>query len=576
MVWQRQYLSAAALAFALTVSACSGGGGGSDSSPSPTPIGSSPPPPPPPQKISTDLETPQEAARFMMQASFGASMEELDNLVDTSADSWVANELRKPRTEFLQPTLDAIAADVDKQYRLHSDNAWSAMMLSDDTLRQRMVLALSQILVVSDRQFGGQPVPMAQYQDVLSKHAFGNYRDLLQDVTYSPTMARYLTYMRNRKGDPSTGRMPDENYARELLQLFTIGLVELNMNGTPKTDAQGEIETFDNDDIIGLARVFTGLSYKGEKFWDRDDDAEYQPLQMFDDYHSTLEKSFLGTTIPENTLGDATISQALDAIFEHPNVAPFISRQLIQRFTASDPEPAYVRRVAIAFDSGTFISPGGIEFGTGERGDLSATIAAILLDESVHGDVADLDNRSGKVREPILKYVQWVHNFDVSSIDLPIEYRIGDTSSPGDRLNQHPFRSPSVFNFYRPGFVAPGTRSGNAGLTTPEYQIVNEGSALGYINFMTDFTFDRTGGGKDGAEQFLPDYSSELALVNDPVALVDHLDLLMTAGQMNDDEKTEIAEIVNSLEITRESDEIKRVYIAVTLVASSPSYAVIR
>lgn len=576
MIQHKRIVSAAALAFALTLAGCSGGGG-SDSGGGTPPVGTSPPPPPPPpQKVSTELETSTEAARFMMQASFGASLEDLDGMVGGHADTWVANELRKPRTDYLQSVLAAVAADAPKQYRLTSDNAWQAMMTSDDVLRQRMVFALSQILVVSDREFGDGPIPVAYYQDILSQHAFGNYRDLLQDITYSPTMARYLTYLRNQKGDPKTGRMPDENYARELLQLFTIGLVELNMDGTPKTNGQVEIETFDNDDIIGLARVFTGLSYKGEKFWDRDDDAQYQPLQMFEDRHSTLEKTFLGTTIPENTPGNETITQALDAIFEHPNVAPFVSRQLIQRFTSSDPAPAYVRRVAQAFETGRYISPNDVEFGTGQRGDLSATIAAILLDESVHGDTEDTGNRVGKVREPILKYVQWVHNFDVSAANATDEWRLGDTSNPADRLNQHPFRSPSVFNFYRPGYVAPGTRSGEAGLTTPEYQIVNEGAALGYINFMTDFAFDRTNAGEGDSDHFLPDYSSELALVNDPVALVDHLDLLMTAGQMSDAEKTAIADTVETLEITRESDEIKRVYIAVTLVASSPSYAVIR
>jgi uncharacterized protein (DUF1800 family) len=576
MIWRGKYVSGAALAFAIVLSGCSGGGG-SDAGGGSAPVGGSPPPPPPPpQKVSTELETPIEAARFMMQASFGASIEDLDNMVGSHADTWVANEMRKSRTDFLQPVLAAVAADADKQYRLTSDNAWKAMMLSEDTLRQRMVFALSQILVVSDREFGDGPIPVAYYQDILSRNAFGNYRDLLQEVTYSPTMARYLTYLRNQKGDPKTGRMPDENYARELLQLFTIGLVELNMDGTPKTNGQGEIETFDNDDIIGLARVFTGLSYKGEKFWDRDDDAQYQPLQMFEDRHSTLEKSFLGTTIPENTLGDTTISQALDAIFEHPNVAPFVSRQLIQRFTSSDPDPAYVRRVAQAFETGRFISPNNIEFGEGRRGDLSATIAAVLLDESVHRDPSETNNQAGKVREPVLKYVQWVHNFDVSSIDVTVSWRLGDTSSPADRLNQHPFRSASVFNFYRPGYIAPGTQGGAAGLTTPEYQVVNEGAALGYINFMTDFAFDRTNSGQADVEQFLPDYSSELALVNDPIALVDHLDVLMTAGQMSAEEKAAIADTVDALEITRESDEIKRVYIAVTMVASTPSYAVIR
>ncbi|MEL7481663.1 MAG: DUF1800 family protein, partial [Pseudomonadota bacterium] len=406
-----------------------------------------------------------------------------------------------------------------------------------------------------------------------------NYRDLIQEVTYSPAMADYLTYLRNRKADPERGRMPDENYARELLQLFTIGLVELNPDGTPRLGPDGNpIELFDNEDIQGLARVFTGLSLQGTGFFGGDaaPDGEYSELLMFDEFHEEGEKVFLGTVIPAGTLGDDSITMALDAIFAHPNVGPFISRQLIQRFTASDPDPAYVARVAAAFDAGAF-SNGGRTFGTGERGDLQATLAAILLDPGQHGDLADVPDDAGKIREPILKFAHWARVAKLSEVDSSREGRLRDTSNPADRLGQHPFRSPSVFNFYRPGFVAPGTVSGEAGKTAPELQIINEASALGYANFMTDFILDRTPSG--GVDSFVPDYSDEIAVADDVSTLVDRLALVFTAGQLTAEERSAIEAAVSSIEILPDSDaddRRKRVEVAMVMMTATASFGVVK
>lgn len=523
------------------------------------------------------METPEEAARFMMQASLGASYEKIQAMVDTDATAWLAEEFAKPATDFLAPIVALRDAD-DLGGRPYSDVFWDALFEADDELRVRMTFALSQILVVGDDSFGGRPLQMAHYQDILSRNAFGNYRDLLEEVTYSPAMSRYLTYFRNRKGNPNTGRMPDENYARELLQLFTIGVIELNPDGTPRTDASGaEIETFDNDDIQGLARVFTGLAYAGTGFRDNSNpDRDFTPLQMYAEQHSELEKTFLTTTIPAGASGEESIDLALDEIFAHPNVPPFIARQLIQRFTASDPSPDYVERVADAFAAGTYTAFDGTVFGEGLRGDLEATLAAILLDDSMHGPVEDLAATQGKVREPVLKLVHWARAFDIADVDTDAEGRLSDTSRIADRLSQHPFRAPSVFNFYRPGFVAPGTESGAAGLTTPEFQIVNTGATIGYINFITDFVFDDTGG-SSSPPRFTPDYSDEIAIADDPQALVARLNMLMTGNRMTPDEVAAVEEAVAALEITNEErDPRQRVEVAVLLIASSPSFAVIR
>ncbi len=569
----KTWLLTGAVACALTLSACGGDSGTSAPTTPPTGGGSGGSTPPPPvQKFDTEFETKAEAARFLIQAGFGGNPQMLDTMVSGDAASWMTREFDRPRTDLLQPIIAEFNSTGDVDFGKASDTFWKALFEGNDHLRLRMTYALSQIFVISDVQINETPVASAYYMDILSKNAFGNFRDLLGDVTYSPAMADFLTYLRNRKGDPETGRVPDENYAREVLQLFTIGLVELNMDGTPKLSGGEPIEVYDNDDIRGLARVFTGLSHKGSSFWNRDQDSSAAPLQMYDDKHSELEKSFLGTTIPAGTGGTESIDQALDTIFAHPNVPPFIARQLIQRFTVSDPDPAYVQRVAEAFEAGSFSSQNGTGFGTGQRGDMKATLAAILLDPSIH--VAE-PAHSGKVREPVLKFVQWGHNFDVDDARTEESWRVGDTSSPATELGQHPFRPKSVFNFYRPGFVAPGTQAGESGMTTPEFQIVNEGASVGYINFMTDFVVDNTGGDEE-APRFTPDYSEEIALADDAAALVDHLDLLMTGARMSTAEKDVVVNVVETLTLDEpEQDKRERVHVAILMIASLPSYAVI-
>ena len=543
-------------------------------------------PPPPNNDLSiTMLETKADAVQFLSRATFGGTKNDIDALTGTDAVTWLEAQFAKPLTLSL-PTLLQQPRDENGnlEWGRLSDLYWDQIITSDDQLRQRMIFALSQIVVYSDIQ--GQPQLMrAYYQDVLARNAFGNYRDLLQDITYSPAMAEWLTYMRNRKGDPEKGRMPDENYAREILQLFSIGLVELNMDGTPKLGADGrEIETFDNDDIIGLARIFTGLAHDMPEFWawPRPESVEYSPLKMFQDQHSPLEKNFLGTTVPADTLGDEAISRALDTIFEHPNVAPFVSRQLIQRFTQSSPSPAYVKRVATAFENGVYVAVNGTRFGTGERGDLKATLAAVLLEEQLYRRDRDNDQivLNGKIREPILRFTHWARTFDLQNIDSGNEGLLGGTMDPVEGLGQHPMRSPSVFNYYRPGYIAPGTEAARANMTAPEFQITNESSSIGYLNFMTDFAFDR-GWQPDGeTPTFVPDYSEELAFGDDMTALVEHLDLIMTGARMPLDEREALVELLDTVRINTKTpeqeakDRFQRVALAVSLVANSPAYAV--
>lgn len=577
--------AAAILAASLLVAAC-GGGGGDSSVPPGTPVGGggggssggggSPAEP------ASKIDTEQEASRFLARATFGGSKSEIAALNGRDAADWLASQFGRSMT-LTTPAL--LALPRDSEGRLASNSVdhlyWDHIITANDQVRQRMAFALSQIIVYSDAADNDQ-LMRVYYQDILIRNALGNFRDLLEEVTYSPAMGEWLTYLRNRKGDERTGRMPDENYAREILQLFSIGLIDLNMDGSPKLDAQGQqVESYSNDDIEGLARVFTGLSWSGGDFNRPPQDGAIRQMEMYPEQHSELEKTFLGTTIPAGTGGDESIRIALDTIFEHPNVAPFISRLLIQRFTQSDPSPAYIENVATAFETGSFTAQGGRRFGTGQRGDLQATLAAVLLEPTIFAEPsAGATITSGKVREPILRFAHWARAFDISGVNAANERRLSDTRSSDDSLGQQAFSSPSVFNFYRPGYVAPGTGTGAQDITVPEFQIVNESSSVGYLNFMTDFVFDRASQRNRDIDTYTPDYTDELAMIDNPAGLVDHLDDLLTGGRMSDIEKADIVDILQTIEIRTNSaentaaDQEDVVQAAVALVVNSPSYAV--
>lgn len=540
--------------------------------------------PSPPSGI---FETEAESSRFLGKATFGATSTAITDLTGANVSDWMRAEFEKPATKYLPSMLAEIEALPDTSApverppaRSISDGFVEAAIIGDDQLRQRMVLALSEIIVVS--YFGdikNYPAIMAEYMDVLSDNAFGNYRDLLEEITYTPAMGFYLTYIANQKGDPDTGRVPDENYARELLQLFTIGLTELNMDGTEILDAKGQAkETYDNTDITGLAKVFTGLSWDHGDFFNTRGrlPSAYGPMKIYPQHHSNLEKTFLDFTIPANTDGEASIDMALDAVFAHPNVAPFVSRQLIQRFVSSNPDPAYVERVATAFEEGAYVLPDGLSVGTGQRGDLKATIAAVLLDKDALRDPAMVSADSGKIREPFIRFVNWARAFNETTPDVRDEKILIDMSTMG----QHPFNSPSVFNFFRPGYVASNTETGAAGLTAPELQVINESSAIAYVNFINAFIYDTSpnlSGDKDGGVK--ADYSAELAIADDGQALIDRLDLLLTGNSLGAETRARMLEMMDEIPIrpdTEDEDRLSRVTVAVTMVMAAPGYLVQR
>ncbi len=577
----------------LILGACSGGGGGGGST-DPAPVVTPPPPPPPPVQVDTTFETAEATSRFLSQATFGPTSSDIQGLTGTSASEWLVAEFNKPVTSPLDVVFSYVnnpAFQADGGLTFEAKFApghafWINSIEADDQLRQRTAFALSQIFVVSngDMLFD-YPTVVGHFQDILVTNAFGNFRDLLEEVTYAPAMGIYLTYWQNQAEDPETGRMPDENYAREVMQLFTIGLEELNDDGTPRLGADGQpIPTYDNSDVTGLAKVFTGLSLDADRFFRWIDNVEpealYSPMIAFPQFHSTSEKVFLDTSIPAGTSAEASIDHALDTLFNHPNVGPFIGRQLIQRMTSSSPSPAYVGRVAAAFNSGSYTLPDDTVVGSGSRGDMQATIAAVLMDPEARIDPSSAPNSSGKVREPILRFVQWARAFDVGTITPEHTYPVWDASPP-DALSQHPFKSPSVFNFYRPGYVAPGTQSGAAGMTVPELQITNASSVVGYSNYMAYFIYGFAAGADEPekSSSFIPNYAQERQLASDPQALVNHLDLVLTAGTLSTSTRNDVISVIESFPLENENDPnydgpALRVSTAILMVMTAPDYIV--
>ncbi|MEM1262849.1 MAG: DUF1800 domain-containing protein [Pseudomonadota bacterium] len=605
------------------VSGCGGGGDGAaalepppsaspppaPTPPTPAPPADPPPPAPPPAPLPPSTEstfaTESTTARFLTQATFGPTPADVSRLTGTSAAAWVRAEIAKPASLLMPPLRQyrATLPDNDRPFLLAETttfNFWKNAIAGDDQLRQRMAFALSQILVVSNA--GGEvltdiPDGVAYFEDVLITHAFGNYRELLEAVTYAPAMGYYLTYLGNQRADPVTGRMPDENYAREILQLFTIGLVELNPDGTERLDSNGRpVETYSNRDVTGLAKVFTGLDiqYEGPGGFEDSVQASWsRPMEIDESIHSADSKAFLGTTIPPATPAAASIDLALDAIFAHPNVAPFVGRQLIQRFTTSNPSPAYVQRVAAVFEAGVITLPDGSQLGTGRRGDLGATLAAILFDAEARDPQALTSDRFGKVREPVIRFTNWARAFNVGTITPELTPRLWSTEDPGS-LAQHPYRSPSVFNFFRPGYVAPGSESAAAGLVAPELQLVNASSTAGYANFISDFALgERTAADVAGLREiftdegalldpngaltsFLPDYTAELAVADNATQLIDLLDRKLTYSSMSTATKAALVQTVSSLPAGDAAARQDRVALAISLAMMTPDYLVQR
>ena len=491
---------------------------------------------------------------MLAQGGFGGNRVEMERVRALgSASAWLDEQLAMPRTQGFFAWAEAQApggAQSAVDYAV-----WRKFLSSPDPLRQRMVFALSQILVVGLDGIPGadRAYSVLAYLDLLEQHAFGNFRALLEAVTLSTAMGAYLSMKNSQKAD-ATGRQPDENYAREVMQLFTIGLVQLNGDGTPQLQGGAPVETYGEADVSGLARAFTG--------WDNETDKAGRTAPMFNrpERHETGAKTFLGITVPANTSATESLRLALDRLFNHANVGPFIGTKLIQRLVTSNPSPAYVGRVAAVFNNN----------GAGVRGDLTAVLRAILLDsEARSAATAQADANGGRLREPILRFAVWARACNVNSASG--QWRVAETSDPATRLGQSAMRSPSVFNFYRPGYVPPNTAIASAGKVAPEFQITTETSVAGYLNFMQSAISD-TGG--LFSSDVKADYTAWLPLANDPAALAAEANLLLAANQLSAARETIIRNALAAMPAVTSTDRLNRVHAALLLTLAAPEFLV--
>lgn len=495
------------------------------------------------------------ASRFMSQAALGASLEELLYVDSIGYDAWLEEQFNMPGVSYLEvmePINDLMyeyyieLGGVPEDYILTAEQfryAWSHIVQTEqDVLRHRVTLALSEILVTSsDSELFERGEAIASYYDVLSSNAFGNYKDLMMEVTLHPAMGFYLSHYSNPRANPNTNTQPDENYAREIMQLFSIGLFELNIDGTRQTDAQGSyIPTYDNNDIKELAKVFTGL---GMTDWFTDDITDIPffgvpfyfidptlPMTMYQFFHEPGEKVILGDlTIPANQPGMQDIEMAVDHLFNHPNVGPFVSNLLIKRLVKSNPTPEYIERVATVFNDN----------GDGVRGDLKAVITAILMDVEARDCEWIDDPSNGRLKEPIQRYTQYVRGLRAETASEWFWHRGYAFEYLTD---QFPMHSPTVFNFFLPDYQ-PNSEIADANLVAPEFQIFNSSTSIGYINWiyymsLVDFNNEVA---EDQLDQLglLEDYKAYLvipdleAINTDPEAVVDYLDMVLVHGNMS-------------------------------------------
>ena len=540
--------------------------------------------------------SPQDAARFLDQATFGATDADIHHLSLIGYQAWLNEQFSIPQVQ-MEPSVEqalmlynpsCASGDLKCNAALFVQNSqdeflvqnafWQQSLSSSDQLRQRVQYALSELFVISGTTQAVQNMPRGEagYYDLLGADAFGNFRNLLQDVTLNPMMGQFLSMQGNDKGNATTD--PDENYAREVMQLFTIGLYQLNDDGTQKLDTSGNpIPTYSNTDVMGLARVFTGFSWNvpgntSDAAWSNccmyvgpGYGEDLLPMQAYPSHHSTDEKDFLGVTIAASGSPDpqGDLKTALDTLFNHPNLPAFFSKQMIQHLVTSNPSPAYISRVAAVFKDN----------GQGVRGDMKAVLTAILLDPEARNSATDFSNpQYGKVREPLLRYTEWARAFTAQS--RTGSYFLGTTEDPIWGLGQMWLRSPTVFNWFAPGYVPPGTTIEQAGLVAPEMQITNVSTVVGYLNYMQTSIGSDTSNGTD----VFSSYGTELGLAATPTALVDRINLLLMAGEMDSDLESEIVNAVSAIPIpTGDQNAINaaleaRVQTAIYLTMASPAF----
>lgn len=541
-------------------------------------------PPPAPPTISLVNPTPPEAARFLIQATFGPTQASIDEVVAKGYQTWITDQMNKPASSHRDGTMADFAAnntggqDRDPNTNLNRrpgrthrlSTWWKVAVQGEDQLRQRVAFALSEILVISDDNgtVNNWQEGAANYYDILAKGAFGNFRQLLQDVSLSPMMGVYLSHLRNAKAAGST--LPDENYAREVMQLFSIGLNELNPDGTLRLDIQGlPIPTYDQTTIAETAKVFTGWGFAqnystnptfrggGGRRPDNSAPDWIDPMRLFPTSHEDGPKTIVGgKVLPANQGGLKDLNDTLDTLFNHPNIGPFICRQLIQRLVTSNPSPAYVYRAAQAFANN----------GSGVRGDLGAVVRTILTDyEARSSNAAGLDT-FGKLKEPLLRTSAMFRA--LGGATNAGRYVITNADA---MIAQEALSAPTVFNFFEPDYVNPGPLAA-AGLYAPEFKILTDTTAITTPNYLYGYLYANKPADQNNGSTVYMNLTDLLPLAATPATLVDKLDLWFTGATTSAATRTRIVSALTDMPASTSTTE--KVRSAVYLILSTPEGAV--
>jgi uncharacterized protein (DUF1800 family) len=523
--------------------------------------------PPPPPSINLSSVSTADAPRFLTQATFGTTTADIATLQSQGYSAWLSSQMAIAETSHRAAAdADAAAYPNTGQFPVTQSNRqaawWLISVTAPDQLRQRVAFALSEIFVTSDvaSQLANQADGVATYYDLLANDAFGNFRQLLQDVTLSPSMGNYLNMLRNAKANPAKGTSADENYAREVQQLFTIGLSELQPDGTLMLDTSGlPIATYDQNEIVQTANVFTGWSYysasANPSFYGAAADFT-DPMMVYPLYHDVTQKTVVNNTvIPAGQDGAADLKMELDALFNHPNTGPFICQQLIQRLVTSNPSPAYVYRVAQVFAND----------GTGTRGNLAAVVKAVLLDYEARSTSLAADAGFGKLKEPLLRMTAIYRAFNGASQEG--RYPIFNAQN---NLDQAALRSPTVFNFFDPGYVQQGPLA-SAGLLAPEFEITTASTSISVPNNIYSAVYTAS---PPSASTIVLNLSPLSANSANPAAMVATLNQLLCGNGMSAQTQQMIESALSSAPTGTSPTSLAQM--ALYLAATSPDAAIQR
>lgn len=545
-----------------------------------------------------------DTARLLAQATFGATQAEITRVAALTPAAYLDEQFALPQTLHL-PTVSTDPNYPTAPYSVMAPSIWKKYFEAPDQLRQRVASALSQIMVISmqNNTIGDQACASAKYLDMLGVNAFGNFRTLLKDITLSPAMGEYLDMKGSAKADPMLNIIPNENYAREVMQLFTIGTVMLNLDGSVQFSNGKPIDTYSEADAQSVARALTGWNFAGQDQtrswrwlypdvpypsdaasgakacaawstpmvpWTATYRSSDDKRDIAGGAHDTGAKTLLtypgSPAFSQNVPAGQTPMQDVDAVvdnlFNHPNVGPFIGEQLIQRLVTSNPSGAYVSRIASVFNNN----------GAGVRGDMQSVIRAILLDPDARAPRSSQPESFGKLREPVLRFTHLHRAFGaVMSNGYRSIYDLGSS----DSLGQSPLRAPSVFNFYHPDYAPSGPLS-DAGFVGPEFEITNSATISGFMDFSK---YGILGGfnasAADPGNWLRPDYTAYTALANIPAAMVDALNILLLSGGMSLQFRTQLIDVATRLtDSNAATQSTERFKTVLWLILNSPEYSI--